>query len=65
LSAAFIIAVSNFADEPNVLVYLAATGLVGMVITLPTAAEFGKRSETAPGAETASGSAETRVSNQP
>jgi BASS family bile acid:Na+ symporter len=59
LSAAFIIAAGNFADQPNVLVYLAAAGLVGMVIILPTAAEFGKRSETAPG------SAETTVSTQP
>jgi hypothetical protein len=45
LSAAFIIATGNFADQPNVLVYLAAAGLVGMVIVFPTAAEFGKRSE--------------------
>jgi predicted Na+-dependent transporter len=65
LSAAFIIATGNFADQPNVLVYLAAAGLVGMVIVFPTAGEFGKRSETAPGSETASGSAETRVFNQP
>jgi hypothetical protein len=48
LSAAFIIAASNFANEPNVLVYLAATGLLGMVVILPTAAEFGRHSETAP-----------------
>jgi predicted Na+-dependent transporter len=65
LSAAFIIATGNFADQPNVLVYLAAAGLVGMVIVFPTAAEFGKRSETATGSETASGSAETTVSSQP
>ena len=44
LAAAFVIATANFADQPNVLVYLAAAGLVGMVVTLPTAAEFGKRS---------------------
>jgi BASS family bile acid:Na+ symporter len=42
LSAAFIIATGSFADQPNVLVYLAATGLVGMVIILPTAAETKK-----------------------
>jgi predicted Na+-dependent transporter len=65
LSAAFIIATSNFADQPNVLVYLAAVGLVGMVVILPTAAEFGRRSETAPEPETAPGSAETSVTNQP
>jgi predicted Na+-dependent transporter len=44
LSATFIIATSNFADQPNVLVYLAAVGLVGAFIIFPTAAEFGKRS---------------------
>jgi bile acid:Na+ symporter, BASS family len=65
LSAAFIIAAGNFADQPNVLVYLAAAGLVGMVIMFPTAGEFGKRSETAPGSGTAPGSAETTVSSQP
>ena len=62
LSAAFIIAASNFADQPNVLVYLAAVGLMGMVVILPTAAEFGKHSETAPEPEAAPGSAETSVS---
>jgi predicted Na+-dependent transporter len=65
LSAAFIIATSNFANQPNVLVYLAAVGLLGMVVILPTAAEFGKRSKTAPEPETAPGSAETSVSSQP
>jgi hypothetical protein len=65
LSAAFIIAASNFADQPNVLVYLAATGLIGMVVILPTAAEFGKHSETAPEPQTAPGLADTSVSNQP
>ena len=48
LAAAFIIATSNFADQPKVLVYLAAVGLVGMVVVLPTAAEFGKRSRATP-----------------
>jgi predicted Na+-dependent transporter len=43
LSAAFIIATGSFADQPNVLVYLAATGLVGMVVLFPIAGEFGKR----------------------
>lgn len=37
-------ATGSFADQPNVLVYLAAAGLVGMVTSFPTAAEFGKRS---------------------
>jgi BASS family bile acid:Na+ symporter len=58
LSAAFIIATSNFADQPNVLVYLAAVGLVGGFILFPTAAEFGKRSQPNPE------SAEETVSTQ-
>jgi predicted Na+-dependent transporter len=45
LSAAFIIATGSFADQPNVLVYLAAAGLVGMFVLFPMAGEFGKRSE--------------------
>jgi predicted Na+-dependent transporter len=67
LSAAFIIATASFADQPNVLVYLAAAGLVGMFAVFPTAGEFGKRSEEpAPEAEaTTTGSAETSVSSQP
>jgi predicted Na+-dependent transporter len=71
LSAAFIIATGSFANQPNVLVYLAATGLVGMVVLFPIAGEFGKRSETAPEPETAPeletapGSAATSVSNKP
>jgi predicted Na+-dependent transporter len=46
----------------NFVVIPAAAGLVSMVLTFPTAAEFGKRSETAPESETAPGSAETTVS---
>jgi bile acid:Na+ symporter, BASS family len=65
LSAAFIIATGSFADRPNVLVFLAAAGLVGMVTLFPAAAEFGKRSEPAPEKETAPGSAGTSVSSQP
>jgi predicted Na+-dependent transporter len=65
LAASFLIAGSSFADQPNVLVYLAAAGLVATVVMFPTAAEFGKRSETAPEPETAPGSAATSVSNQP
>ena len=65
LSAAFIIATGSFADQPNVLVFLAAAGLVGMVTLFPTAAEFGKRSRATPEPETAPRSAKTSVSNQP
>jgi BASS family bile acid:Na+ symporter len=45
LSAAFITATDSFAARPNVLVYVAAAGLVGMFILFPTAAEFGRRAE--------------------
>jgi predicted Na+-dependent transporter len=51
LSAAFIIATGNFGDEPNVLVFVAAAGLVGMVLLFPTAGEFGKRAEVIPGTD--------------
>ena len=47
LAATFVIATGNFADRPNVLVLLAAAGLVGMILVMPLAAEFGKRSRTA------------------
>ena len=43
MAAGFAIATSNFADQPDVLVFLAAAGLVGMVVVMPVAAEFGKR----------------------
>jgi predicted Na+-dependent transporter len=45
LAAAFLIATANFAEQPNVLVYLAAASLMLMVALVPTAAEFSKRSE--------------------
>jgi len=45
LAAAFLIATANFAEQPNVLVYLAAVSLLLMVALVPTSAEFGKRSE--------------------
>lgn len=43
LAAGFLIAGGSFADQPNVLVYLAAAGLVATVVMFPSAAEFGKR----------------------
>ena len=43
LAATFLIATGNFADQPNVLVFLAGAGLIGMVIVMPLAAELGKR----------------------
>lgn len=47
LAAAFVIATGNFADKPNVLVFLAAAGLVGMIIVMPLAAELGRHSSAA------------------
>ena len=51
LSAAFIIAAGNFADQPNVLVYVAAAGLVGMFVLFPAAGEFGKRRKATAGSD--------------
>jgi predicted Na+-dependent transporter len=53
MAAGFAIATSNFADQPDVLVFLAAAGLVGMVVVMPVAAEFGKRARTAETPESA------------
>jgi predicted Na+-dependent transporter len=47
MAAGFAIATSNFADQPDVLVFLAAAGLVGMVVVMPVAAELGKRARAA------------------
>ena len=47
MAAAFVIATGNFASRPNVLVLLAAAGLVGMIIVMPLAAELGRRSKAA------------------
>ena len=44
LAAAFSVAAGSFAAQPNVLVFLAGAGLIGMVIMFPLAAELGKRS---------------------
>jgi predicted Na+-dependent transporter len=66
LSAAFIIATGSFADQPNVLVYLAAAGLVGMFALFPTAGEFGKRSSKAlPGSDEPTVSTTTSGSDEP
>ena len=43
LAATFLIATSNFSDQPNVLLFLAGAGLIGMVLVMPLAAEFGRR----------------------
>src|SRR5690606_10505564 len=44
LAATFVVAGGNFAAQPEVLIFLTAAGLVGMLILFPIAAEFGKRS---------------------
>ena len=48
LAATFLIASSNFSDQPDVLVFLAGAGLIGMAIVMPLAAEFGKRAASNP-----------------
>jgi BASS family bile acid:Na+ symporter len=44
MAAGFLIAGSSFADQANVLVFLAGAGLIVMLINFPLAAELGKRS---------------------
>jgi predicted Na+-dependent transporter len=44
LAAALVVGGQNFSDSPNVLVTVMVAGLVGLVMLLPIAAEFGKRS---------------------
>ncbi len=44
LSAAMVVAVQNFSDEPDVLITVVVAGLVGLVLLLPLGAEMGKRS---------------------
>jgi BASS family bile acid:Na+ symporter len=47
LAAAMVVATGNFASQPDVLVFIMAAGLVGMIVLFPLAAEFGKRSAAA------------------
>jgi predicted Na+-dependent transporter len=58
LAATFLIAGSNFADQPDVLVFLAGAGLIGMAIVMPLAAEFGKRAATGASAHETSSAVE-------
>jgi BASS family bile acid:Na+ symporter len=51
MAAAFTIANGSFATMPDVLVLLAAAGLIAMVIVMPIAAEFGKHSKAGADAE--------------
>jgi BASS family bile acid:Na+ symporter len=43
LAAAFVVATSSFADRPTVVVFLAAAGLLAMIIMMPIAGWLGKR----------------------
>jgi BASS family bile acid:Na+ symporter len=47
MAASFLIANGSFADQPDVLAFLAGAGLVVMAITFPLAAELGKRATSA------------------
>lgn len=44
LSAAFLVAIQNFGNDPNVLVMIMVTGLLGLVLLMFTAGELGKQS---------------------
>ena len=43
LAAAFVVATGSFADRPSVVVFLAAAGLIAMIMMMPIAGWFGKR----------------------
>lgn len=45
LSAAFLVAAQNFADDPNVLIMVLVAGILGLVILGGLAGELGKRSQ--------------------
>lgn len=47
LSAAFVVAVQNFGDDPNVLSFVIVVAMVGLAGLLLTAAELGRRAEAA------------------
>jgi predicted Na+-dependent transporter len=49
IAAGSIVATSNFADQPDVLVMLMVTATVGMLILFPVAAELGRRAQKALG----------------
>lgn len=50
LSAALVVAAQNFSDDPDVLAFIIAAALIGLVMLMVIAGELGKRME-APGAE--------------
>jgi predicted Na+-dependent transporter len=45
LAAALVVGGQNFSDNPDVLVTVMVAGIVGLVVLLPIAAEFGRHSE--------------------
>ena len=45
LSAAFVVAVQNFGDDPDVLAFVMVVALVGLVALMLTAGELGRRAE--------------------
>jgi len=47
LAAAFAVATSNFADNPDVLIEILVVSLIGLVILMLIAGEMGKRSKAA------------------
>ena len=46
LSAALVVALQNFADDPDVLTMVIVGGMVGLVLLMPLAAQLGKKQET-------------------
>ncbi|MGI9584297.1 MAG: bile acid:sodium symporter family protein, partial [Acidimicrobiia bacterium] len=46
LSAALVVGGQNFSDSPDVLVTVMVAGIVGLIVLLPIAGEFGRRSAT-------------------
>ena len=50
LSAALVVAAQNFSDDPDVLAFIIAAALIGLVMLMVIAGELGKRME-APGAK--------------
>ena len=47
MAATFVVADGSFADQPDVIVFLAGAGLIVLVIVFPLAAELGKRASAA------------------
>ena len=45
VSAALVVGAQNFSDKPNVLITVIVAALIGLVLLLPIAGEFGKRAK--------------------